>query len=686
MSFPDPVQAAIDAGLAVVPADQQKKPKVKWRKWVTDEQTPDDLALLGHGSLWAIVTGERAGVVVLDFDGEEGLATMRTLGLEPDVVTASGAHVYVRHPGHPVKSSAKAFDAYPGLDIKGDKSLAYFHGRSTKGKYEPVNWPPTFLQELPSGVAGALFPHPQDDGAERAPVAEFTHHVAEADRFLQRLCSDVANAEAGQSNAMLNKAGYSAGGLVASGQLRYEDAFDALLAAAETRGAGTPATVLSSAMATGMEKPWAFNLEPDPDDEWVPSYTLRLFSGRGIPDPIDFPTEALPYPLNKLVTDGSRALSCPPDYIGTALLPALGTAIGGYTKLQITETWYESAMVWAAIVGKPGTLKSPAIKMAMAPLWRAQKAARDAARIEQQKAEEDGTFVEVKPPRLIVDDATVEALFGVHEANPRGLILAPDELVGWVNGMGQYKGGLGRDRQHWLSIWSRRPIQVDRVKGADRFIEDPYVCVLGGIQSEPLEELMHGTDDGLLPRLLLAYGNPGRRTLGRNRIDLSVTDEYDELWNGIRDRGILDRTVQFTDAGYDAFEVWANDHYSKIEHLPDELVTAWSKLDGQCARLCLILAEVLDSPVTEDVVARAIALIRYYQGQAAGLLQGSSGKTLWEKKNAGRIKLLAKIIQENPAADRGELMALAPEWAFDARTFDKYLETLEGMGLWKGDR
>src|ERR1039458_5949074 len=49
---------------------------------------------------WGIVTGRISGVVVLNFDGEAGLETLRKLNLRPHVRTGSGgAHLYLRHPG-----------------------------------------------------------------------------------------------------------------------------------------------------------------------------------------------------------------------------------------------------------------------------------------------------------------------------------------------------------------------------------------------------------------------------------------------------------------------------------------------------------------------------------------------------------------------------------------------------------
>lgn len=678
MTLPRPVLDAVAAGFSVVPADMNKRPKVKWRRWVDEPQTGEEINALGHGSLWAIVTGALSNVVVLDFDGPAGLETMKSLGLEPTVRTAAGAHVYVVHPGYPVKSSAKAFPDYPGLDIKGDKSLAFFYGRSKKGEYQPVQWPP-FPIDLDEDLREALFPHPQTMAPRSAPVGEYTGNVPEADRYLARVCEDIINAEQGTSNAELNKAAFAVGGLIASGQLHEDIAIDALLAAAEERGCGTPLVVITSAIETGSERPWKF--DPD-EDEWIPAVALKLFQSRGVPEPVPFPVDALPANLQDFVLQGAKATSSPIDYIGAGLLPVLGLAIGNTLRLQVNETWFEHAAVWAALVGPPGARKSPAMKLLLRPVKEAQRAYEDAARAE---AEANGLdWSEVAPPRLVVDDATIEALFGVLERNPRGVIMRADELTGWVTGMGQYKGGLGRDRQHWLSIWSREDIHVDRVKGANRSVREPFVSVLGGIQPEPLEDLMHGKDDGLLPRILLAQGEYIKPRLARGNFDPTIGDGFVTLWNQIRDDALFDEVVQFSDGGYTAFEAWVNSHYDTLEIVPGELRGAWSKMDGQTARIALILSRALGlEQVTVECVDRAIALTNYFMGQASLVLRASGGGSPWEKKQAGRLRVLARFLTENPGAGRAEIMGgLGTEWALDTKTVDRLLDTLAEVGMW----
>jgi hypothetical protein len=679
MSLPEPVLRAVEAGLAVVPADNAKRPKVPWKRWTEERQTKEEAQKLGHGSLWSVITGEMYGFVVLDFDGPEGLETMISLGLSEHVRTAGGAHVYVTHPGHPVRSSAKKFPQYPGLDIKGERSLAFFTGRSKKGAYSPVLWPPEPVS-LDPDLAAVLFPHPSQDpetpAAEPGTYAGPGHGTPEARRYLTRVCNEIIDSPPGASNSALNKAAYAIGGLVASGQLREDSALEALVLAAETRGAQDVYVVLRAALDSGLSKPWKF--EPL-TDEWVPAVAYRTFGGASVPDSVSFPIDALPDPLSEFVRQGSSAVSCPPDYLGAGVLPILGVGIGGLVDVAVTESWSESALLYVALIGQPGARKSPAMSLLMKPIWEAEGRLEEAVR-----AEAGDAWQEVEPPSIVIDDATIEALFGVLERNPRGLLLSADELTGWVSGMNQYKGGIGRDRQHWLSIWSRRPVKVSRVKSKSRSIRKPFVSVLGGIQPEPLEGLLHGKDDGLLPRLLMARGEFVTPQLRRGAMDPKVSRDYDELWNRLRDEGTLEATVPFTSAGYSSFETWVNEHYKSLHLVPAELAGAWAKMDGQAARICLILARVLGTDVTPDVVDRAIALVRYFMGQAGALLAAAASGSPWEKQQSGRLKSLARYLQEHPEASRAELLAFGPEWAMDAKTLDRLLETLEALGVWNG--
>jgi hypothetical protein len=101
-----------------------------------------------------LVTGEISGIIVFDFDGPKGAATMRKMGLQPHRQTPNdGFHVDRAWPGHHVPTlnakSKKALNAkYPGMDIRGDGGYAVVAGSAfirhpdgkTNGETRPYCW------------------------------------------------------------------------------------------------------------------------------------------------------------------------------------------------------------------------------------------------------------------------------------------------------------------------------------------------------------------------------------------------------------------------------------------------------------------------------------------------------------------------------------------------------------------
>jgi len=106
--------------------------------------------------VWAVVTGAISGLVVLDFDGEAGNATMQRLELLPHVRTGTGGHhVYIRYPGFRVptlngKSKKRLAEVYAGLDVKRDGGYAIFSGHNEEGAYLWLRQPdPDPFENLP---------------------------------------------------------------------------------------------------------------------------------------------------------------------------------------------------------------------------------------------------------------------------------------------------------------------------------------------------------------------------------------------------------------------------------------------------------------------------------------------------------------------------------------------------------
>lgn len=113
--------------------EEDGKLKPSWASLQHTRPTPEQLRTwFGKeaGKGLALVTGEVSGLIVLDFDGEEGEQLRQQLDLPAHVRTRSGgAHVYFQHPGWRVptlnsKVKRELGERWPGLDIRADGGYA----------------------------------------------------------------------------------------------------------------------------------------------------------------------------------------------------------------------------------------------------------------------------------------------------------------------------------------------------------------------------------------------------------------------------------------------------------------------------------------------------------------------------------------------------------------------------------
>jgi hypothetical protein len=61
-------------------------------------------------------------------------------------------------------------------------------------------------------------------------------------------------------------------------------------------------------------------------------------------------------------------MGCPEDYVAVPMLVLAGLAIGATRRVALKAGWAESACLYAAVVGSPGTTKSPVLKAVVAPV------------------------------------------------------------------------------------------------------------------------------------------------------------------------------------------------------------------------------------------------------------------------------------------------------------------------------
>lgn len=159
-ALPVPVQKALANGLRVIPQyyrQGRKKPLIPWKKY---QDRPASLAELESmnrrwpNAMWAFITGQASGIIVLDFDGPAGMSTFKRLGLRAAMITPSGGrHVYVRAPEYRLRSAGQGILGYPGMEVLGESHLATFHGTNEVGTYRKAPGAKIYsMAELPVEV------------------------------------------------------------------------------------------------------------------------------------------------------------------------------------------------------------------------------------------------------------------------------------------------------------------------------------------------------------------------------------------------------------------------------------------------------------------------------------------------------------------------------------------------------
>jgi putative DNA primase/helicase len=234
-------------------------------------------------------------------------------------------------------------------------------------------------------------------------------------------------------------------------------------------------------------------------------------------------------------------MQVPLDYPAVVTMLCLAGVVNRRVVMQpkANDTgWKVVPNLWGGIVAKPGFMKSPVIQTAIRPLdqiqtdWRLEHEdalkefarnkeeyeLRHAAWKEQFKASTkkgkpapdrpEDEPQEPKLRRLVVNDATFEALHQTMSENPSGILVIRDELTGWWSQLD--RSGREGERAFCLQAWNGDTSHtVDRIGRGTINVPACCMSMLGGIQpgrlrSYLVDALEDGpSNDGLIQRFQL---------------------------------------------------------------------------------------------------------------------------------------------------------------------------------------
>lgn len=394
-----------------------------------------------------------------------------------------------------------------------------------------------------------------------------------------------------------------------------------------------------------------------------------------LPEVPAFRADLLPEAVRVWCEDAAEGLQVPLDFTGIPAVVALAGAIGRSVGIAMKRRnpWVERPMLWGCVIGRPSSGKSPALNPARRMLDRLASEERDAYELARRefearamvadankanakdaikkalkvgdeakaKAAADAAgFDDEAPtePRIVANDATVEKLGELLNANPRGLVQFRDELAGWLASLD--REGREGDRAFWLECWNGHgAYTVDRIGRGTIRIEACAMSILGGMQPGKLAEYVRGAvrggfaDDGLIQRFQLAvYPDLPSHWRYTDRAPDQAAESH--AWATFQRLRALDPAsvgaecadwcdvpfLRFDDEAQELFIEWFTAHMQRLRagDEPAWLESHLAKYPGLVGRLALVLhlADGYSGPVAADTLARALNWCEYLSGHA----------------------------------------------------------------------
>ena len=418
---------------------------------------------------------------------------------------------------------------------------------------------------------------------------------------------------------------------------------------------------------------------------------------------VPFNFALLPTTLRGWIQDATEVFQCAPDYLAVAAMVSIGSLVGRRIGVRPKRKadWTEYGNLWGLIVGRPGSMKSPAITEASRFLrgfeMDAAGAYRDAMqkytieaeifevrRKESQRATSKGADIDrmltsadaPQPPtakRFIVNDASVEALHAICRDNPQGFLALRDEVAGLLRNLDREE--FASDRAFYLEAWNGNATHtLDRIGRGLNLSARLNLSILGGAQPARIAQYVSNAvkgragDDGLLQRFgLLVWPDAqgewrnvdrypdteARRAaaaaFGRLR-DLdpaAIGAEADPV-----DSANAVPTLRLHEEAQAAFDEW---HESLMRELRagdlhpalESHLSKYRKLIPSLA-LGLHLADAGNGPVTEAAMVQALAWSEYLRTHAERLygsataIEVRSAKAILAKLRAGAVEYADK--------------------------------------------
>lgn len=377
-------------------------------------------------------------------------------------------------------------------------------------------------------------------------------------------------------------------------------------------------------------------------------------------DRLKFPFDVFPDEIINYI----NYLSINEEYFAAYTVGVLSACIGKTAILTAKKGYQVKCNVYLAIVGSPGSDKSPAISKAFKPLKQydhihyvrfakeREQYALNMAIWEKDKKNREKPSEPVLQ-QVQIEDSTIEMTIKIMSQNKQGNVLFSDELSGFLNRMNQYKSG--DEIQKWLTLWSGGDVMVQRMSREENKVTEPFISIVGGIQAGVMEVLSSEDNEhnGFYHRFLFSYPEPRERNGFMHGSDCPdiVEQDFDYFYGQILEHRKNEHPINYrlsTDALH-LYALWhdhKNTKYNKAS--ADHIKGIIAKYQNYCLRFALLLQVAHDRGQRTGIVdvtnmERAIRLTEYFMGNMIKALRMLRPESPADKLPAPYDKIYAEL-------------------------------------------
>jgi len=430
---------------------------------------------------------------------------------------------------------------------------------------------------------------------------------------------------------------------------------------------------------------------------------------------INFPIHVFPIDLQTYIKQSEEKLMLNSEIMCSSILWLVSVIIGNSYKIKIKNGWYESPIVFLALVGQSGLGKTPSLNQIINPLKKInQKKVEDYFEqyeryneyLEAIKKTKNNTVVPIDKPRrkqVLATDTTIEALINLHNESKNAIGINKDELDGWFKDMNKYREG--SDKQQWLSIWSNEPIVVNRLTRNDLYIASPFISVIGGIQPEILDSHFthENVSSGFIDRFLFCYPeNLKAQDFNVNELNSTllehytntITSMYRSVQTNIKystNNDIKPNIISLSDDAYKTFIEIFNiiSEKQNNENEPEMFKSMLSKIKTYIPRLALIIHFIksfynnkdINEEISDVTMYHAWELSQYFISQFKRIkIDSLQNRELFEiktgKKQLNTIENFKTIFKQIDKENVNKT-ALAKQFGVSRKTIINWIKAFE---------